>query len=56
MGVNPDGNLTSLNVTSLEDAVHQISEERLSSDSDLELDWKNISCSSETYGPSILSL
>ncbi|XP_053135144.1 synembryn-A isoform X3 [Hemicordylus capensis] len=38
MGMGSDGNLTSLNLTSMDEAVHQIAEERLSSDSDLELD------------------
>ncbi|KAL7992030.1 hypothetical protein Chor_016286 [Crotalus horridus] len=38
MGLDPDGNLSSINVTSLDEAVHQIAEQRLSSDSDLEID------------------
>ncbi|XP_058011859.1 synembryn-A isoform X1 [Ahaetulla prasina] len=38
MGLDPDGNLSSLNVTSLDEAVHQMAEQRLSSDSDLEID------------------
>lgn len=37
MGMVPDGNLTSFNLTALGDAV-QLAEERISSDSDLELD------------------
>ncbi|XP_070622443.1 chaperone Ric-8A [Erythrolamprus reginae] len=38
MGLDPEGNLSSINVTSLDEAIHQIAEQRLSSDSDLEID------------------